>query len=180
MKEAILIYKKKKFINWFLDTYRLKRPDSSRLLKFIMKQERILLNTHFVEDVRKLPNALMISATDAPTVAFLCRVRERYYDNIDEIIEVLASDPPEELFIRLSFDREFICSMCGTVIMKPETRDKLFYHQVVKDLEEEINRAFGEKDKRKDEMMAEINLALEKGDKELFNSLAEMYKEFFI
>ena len=174
-----MLYKKKKFINWFLGKYTLKKQEASRILDFMSSQERLLVNTYFVESVRHLPNALVISSTDAATVSFLCRINNEYYEDIDEIISLLANEPPEELFVWLSFDRDYMCSVCNTDLeLVPEIREKVFYHQVVRALENEISQKILGREKRKAELLAEIDLALEKRDRDLFYFLSKRLKRF--
>jgi len=40
MEEAVMLYKKKKFINWFLGKYTLKKQEASRILDFSAIQGR--------------------------------------------------------------------------------------------------------------------------------------------
>lgn len=178
MQEAYSVYQKKRYVRWFLDTYELKNPRTAKILNFIANDDELLQKIYFVEDVRRLPNALIVSATDASTVSFLCRINDVYYEDIDELIKVLEVEPPEELFVRLSFNREFLCFMCETVLdLKPEVGNKMFYYQVIRNLEDEINRRFYEKGKSKEVLITQIDEALLSGDRDLFQRLSAEYKE---
>lgn len=180
MKRTVRLMKKKKFINWFLEAYRLKTPDAAKILEIVTANEDLLQRTHFVENVRSLPSAVIISAQGAETVSFLCRINNVYYEDIDEFISVLEYDPPEELFIWLSFNREFLCSMCDIVLgVKPDIDDKIFYHQVIKNLERELNFKVRDISERKKKLVSEIDQALVHGDKDRFMALSELYKEMF-
>lgn len=178
MQEAYSVYQKKRFIRWFLDTYELKNPRAAKILNFIANDDELLQKVYFVEDVRRLPNALIVSSADASTVSFLCRISDVYYEDIDELIDVLRAEPPEELFVRLSFNREFLCFMCETVLdLKPEVGNKMFYYQVIRTLEDEINRRIYEKGKSKELLMTQIDKALSAGDRDLFQQLSEKYRQ---
>lgn len=178
MQEAYLVYQKKRYIRWFLDTYELKNSRTAKILDFIANHDELLQKIYFVEDVRRLPNALIISSTDASTVSFLCRINDCYYEDVDEVIHILDTEPPDELFVRLSFNREFLCFICETVLdFKPDVGNKIFYHQVVRSLEEEMNRKIIKKQERKADLMSLIDNALENGDKENFIKLAEQFKD---
>ncbi len=178
MQEAYLVYQKKRYIRWFLDTYELKNPRTAKILNFIANNDELLQKIYFVEDVRRLPNALIISSTDASTVSFLCRIDDCYYEDIDEVIQILNTEPPEELFIRLSFNREFLCFICETVLdFKPDVGNKIFYHQVVRSLEDEMNGKIIKKQERKADLMSQIDNALENGDKEKFMKLSKLYRD---
>ncbi|PKM81489.1 MAG: hypothetical protein CVU89_09300 [Firmicutes bacterium HGW-Firmicutes-14] len=178
MEEAILVYKKKKYIDWFLEKHRLKRSDTAKILEFLIDNEELLIKTHFVEDVRYLPNALLISAVDSSTVSFLCRLNDRYYEDIDEIMNLLDSLPPEDFFVRLSFKSTVISSLQRAVLNnKQDIRRKIFYHQVVKRLEWELTRAIICKERHKTTLLAQIDLALQEGDKEKFFDLTAEFKK---
>lgn len=180
MKKTVQLMKKKKFINWFLETYRLKTPNAAKILGALTANEDLLQRTHFVENVRSLPSAVIISAQGAETVSFLCRINNVYYEDIDEFIAQLEYELPEELFIWLSFNREYLCAMCDIVLgFKPEIDDKIFYHQVIKDLERELNFKVRDVDERKKKLVSEIDQALIKGDKDRFMALATLFKEMF-
>ncbi len=176
-----MLYKKKKFINGFLSKYELKKPAASQILNFLLSRDRLLASTYFVENVRHLPNALIISATNASTVSFLCRINNEYYDDIEEIICLLDQDTPEELFVWLSFEKDYMCSACNTDLdMVPEIREKVFYYQVIRALEDEMGQKILDREQRKAEILAEIDIALEKGDRARFNYLAARYKKLLL
>lgn len=180
MKEAALLYKKKKFINWFMETFRLKRPEAARILKFLTEGDELLQRVHFVDNVRHLPSALIISATDAVTVSFLCRINDVYFENIDEILAHLEYNPPEDLYVWLSFNREFLCSMCDIAFGgEPDVEEKIFYHRVVKNLEKELNIKIRDSKSRKNRLLVEIDKALDNQDKERFMELSKIYKKYF-
>lgn len=180
MKKIVQLMKKKKFINWFLETYRLKTPEAAKILGAVLAAEDLLQRTHFVENVRNMPSAVIISAQGAETVSFLCRLNNVYYEDIDEFISVLEYDPPEELVIWLSFNREHLCSMCDIVLgVKPEIDGKMFYHQVIKDLERELNFKVRGIAEQKKKLIFEIDQALITGDKDGFMALSSLYKEMF-
>jgi len=178
MKEATGLYKKKKYISWFLGNHKLKKPEAAKILEFIMENEEILARVRFVENVRRLPSALVISSLDASTAALFCRINDIYYEHIDDIIYVLSSNPPEDLFVWLSFNREFMCSMCESILeIKPEIRNKIFYYQVVRNLEEELFKKFRERDKHREELLRQIDDALKNKNRELFYQLTNMYRQ---
>jgi uncharacterized protein YpiB (UPF0302 family) len=180
MKETVQLMKKKKFINWFLETYRLKTPDAAKILGAVKANEDLLRHTHFVENVRCLPSAVIISAQGAETVSFLCRINNVYYEDIDEFIALLEYDPPEELYVWLSFNREYLCSMCDIVLgAKPDIDNRIFYHKVIKNLERELNFKVRDIAERKKRLVSEIDQALVQGDKDRFMALSELFKEMF-
>lgn len=180
MKDAVLLHKKKKFITWFMQTYRLKRPDTAKVLGFLANNDWLLARTHFVENVRYLPNAIIISAENTSTVSFLCRIDNVYYEDVDKIIAHLDMAPPEDLFVWLAFDREFLCSLCtGVLEDRPETGQHMVYYRVVRELEKELNLAIDAREKHRAKLLKEIDETLKEGDRERFFVLSSLYKELF-
>ncbi|WP_418791327.1 YpiB family protein [Phosphitispora sp. TUW77] len=181
MEEAVMLYKKKKFINAFLSKFELKKQEACQVLNFLLSRDRLLANTYFVENVRCLPNALIISASNASTVSFLCRINNEYYEDIEEIIYLLDYETPEELFVWLSFEKNFMYLTCiNDLEIVPEIRDKIFHYQVIRVLEDEMTQKILDREKRKTEMLTEIDLALDNGDRKKFNYLVTRYKKLFI
>lgn len=168
--------RKKKFLAWFMEKNQLKRPDTYQILQLLFHEEQLLRISHFVDDVRYLPNALIISAEGAPTVSFLCRINGIYYENVAEVTAVLINNPPEELYIRLAFDRELIC--CPCIEQLAEEPDVEFSERLKK-LESELNRIAFLKEEKRLKLQAEIDDALEKRDRDRFYYLSDLYKKFF-
>lgn len=180
MNETVLLLKKKKFITWFMQTYRLKRPEAARLLGFLMERDALLVKIHFVENVRYLPNALIISTEDSVTVSFLCRINNVYLEDIDLIIAQLDSSPPEDLFIWLSFSREFLCNICDTVLcVRPEIRDVIPDNQMIRELEEELNFKLQARGEHRLKLLGEIDETLANGNRGRFLKLSALFRELF-
>jgi|GEM_PF-933178 len=178
MEEAVLIYKKKKFMDWFLRTFMLKQPEMAKVVNFLIGRDELVKNIHFVENVRHLPNALIISAVDAVTVSFLCRINGEYYEDAEDILAILDSDQPPELFVWLSFNPSFMCSACQSVLrVGPEIREKMFYYQVITELEAELNKKIEAREEAKARLKTEIDTALDLRDRARFFELAARYKE---
>lgn len=178
MENVVMVHKKKQLIQWFLNNFALKRPEAAKILNLFLRRDSLLINSHFVENVRNLPNALIISAVDSVTVSFLCRINDVYYEDIDEIMAIMEFAPPDSLYVWLSFDRDLMCSVCQTVFeVKPEVNSELFYYQVVKEIEQEIGTRIKVREECKQGLLAEIDLALDCQDRENFYKLSERYKE---
>lgn len=177
MEEAILVYKKKKYINWFIENCRLKLPETVKILEFLIEREELLANTHFVRNIRYLPNALLISAVDTGTVSFLCRIGGRYYEDLAQIMVRLGQLPPQDFFVWLSWGEKKSCPVSQAVLTdKPEVRQKLYYHQVIKQLEQNLTRQTLARERHRFLLLAQIDLALERRDRKKFLDLTARYK----
>lgn len=106
------IQRKKAFISWFLEAFKLKKPDAARILRLMLDSEPLLRRVQLVDSVRFLPTAVLISSQDAKTVSYLLKIDNRFFEDIDEFMEALAEAREEIIYLCLSFNREFACAFC--------------------------------------------------------------------
>lgn len=179
MQEANSLLMKKRYLEWFLETFSLKEPEAANLLRHIADDDDILEKVHFVDDIRGLPSAILVSAVHTGTVSFLYRLNDQYYENIHQVIHILnGTNLPEDIFIRLSFDKETFCLLCEKQVMQaPGVAEKLFYYRVIRELEQELNDRFKNREEQKNLIMKEIDVALATGDREGFYKLSAMYNQ---
>lgn len=178
MQDANLLYLKKRYIKWFLDSFLLKEPETIKVLSFIYSNDELLEKVHFVSDIRKLPNAMLLSAAGTHTVSFLFRLNGDYYEDINQIVSTLSNTPPKELFVRLAFNQDNMCSYSQDVLEPvPEVRNKVFYQQVVKDLEEELNKTAKLRMEGKEYLLKKIDKALKQGNRDLFYKYSYIYRQ---
>lgn len=178
MQDANLLYLKKRYLKWFLDSFVLKEPEAAKILSLISSSEELLEKIHFVDDVRKLPNAMIVSAGGTQTVSFLFRLNGVYYEDINQILALLSNKPPGELFIRLSFNKEIFCTFCDTVLEpSTEVKKRIFYHRVLQDLEKELNEKVNLKIASKKYLMNQIDKALKQGNRDMFYKYSYIYRQ---
>ena len=70
------VLEKKRFINWFLNNYQLKRRESVWILNYLMNHERVLEHVHFVDEARLCPKGVVISTkcVDDPPFGRGCEI----------------------------------------------------------------------------------------------------------
>jgi uncharacterized protein YpiB (UPF0302 family) len=54
----------------------------------------------------------LISAAGSKTFPFICKLRGKFYNDVDQIIEELRCNPPETLLCRLSVPSTPACNFC--------------------------------------------------------------------
>jgi uncharacterized protein YpiB (UPF0302 family) len=103
---------KKEFIYWFLTNHYLKWPHVSKLLYYLYNNESLLNRTLFSRYLSNQGDTLLISATGSKTFPFICKLRGRFYNDVDQIIDELRCNPPETLLCRLSVPSTPACIFC--------------------------------------------------------------------
>src|SRR5690606_40695317 len=71
MSTSVSVEDKKRFIQWFLKNYQLKKRESAWILHYILNHAEILLNINFVRDVIFCPRGMMITSNFSEEVPFL-------------------------------------------------------------------------------------------------------------
>jgi uncharacterized protein YpiB (UPF0302 family) len=103
---------KKEFIYWFLTNHHLKWPHVSKLLYYLYNNEALLNRTLFTKYLNNRADTLLISAGGSKTFPFICKLRGKFFNDVDQIIEELSCHPPETLLCRLSVPPTPACNFC--------------------------------------------------------------------
>ena len=168
------------FIQWFLDTCLLKEEKTRNILNLIANNNYLLHRVRIVENIRFMPNALLISAKGAKTVSYLYRLNNEHYEDTEVVINKLLSNPPQEFYLWLSFDRERMNTLAGKILEGKS--EKALEKDLIKQLGlfEEKAAVQGENQELQKELLLKlIDEALAKGDREGFQKLSERYKQYF-
>lgn len=171
------LQQKKEFIQWFLDTCLLKDKNSRNILDLIANTNYLLHRVRIVENIRFMPNALLISAKGAKTVSYLYRLNNENYEDAELVVNKLYANPPQELHLWLSFDRERMNNLAGKILEGKS--ENAFEKDLIKELETYEKRAAEQREKQdlqKEWLLKLIDEALTKGDREGFQKLSERYK----
>jgi uncharacterized protein YpiB (UPF0302 family) len=167
--------RKKEYIQWFLHRHHLKSPETAAILQYILENDYLLDRVTIVEDIRYLPDAVLISATDTETVSYLLRLGGAYFEYVQDFLAHLKAFPPDELFVRLSFNKDIVCFHCkerqGAHISDPITGGEIW--EIVARLEED----FSAREKQVKEILRLIDGALDAGNREEFIRLTIEYRQ---
>ncbi|MDA8233539.1 MAG: YpiB family protein [Clostridia bacterium] len=174
----VKILQNRRLISKYLRDYCPKDFRGQRVLELLLSCDFLLDRVQLVENIRYMPNAILVSAEGSQTFPFLCRLYDRYYDNIDEIRAILLNNPPEQIFLWLSVDKELTCGLCGeNLLVTSDAQAFVLLKRFTRVLQEELEAEALRKERVKHELMCRIDKALSAGDRELFGKLAEKYKK---
>ncbi|GEM02845.1 Uncharacterized protein YpiB, UPF0302 family [Halolactibacillus halophilus] len=99
----VSIQAKKACLHWFLNRHQVKQRDSLYLLHFLMREESLLTQVHFVYDVQYAPRGILISAEGANKPAFKFYKNHLVTTEVDKAFHDIRLNKDEPLYIELSF-----------------------------------------------------------------------------
>ena len=103
MASSVPNYEKKNFIKWFLKNFQLKRREGVWILNYLLTDEKLLKNVHFVEEAHYCPRAIVMSSVDTTGIPF------RYYkgkvmtNDAEKSFHDLRMNHSDQVFIQLNF-----------------------------------------------------------------------------
>ncbi|GLO66216.1 ReoY family proteolytic degradation factor [Oceanobacillus kimchii] len=170
----VTVGEKKKFIQWFLNNYRLKKRESVWILNYICNHENLLEKFNFVlDDIKFCPRGVEMSTncTDGAPFKF-------YKENVtsrdaERAFHDIRLNRDEEMYIQINFsDSKISQNYLGVVVDNPHATESL----TISD-ETENFLDFMLLQMKRDNLMKEIDRALEKQDQDAFNKLSTKYAE---
>nr|WP_285842554.1 ReoY family proteolytic degradation factor [Ureibacillus chungkukjangi] len=171
---SIPIIDKKSFVRWFLKNYQLKRRECVWILNYLLSNDNLLENIHFVEEAHYCPRAIVMSSVDSTGVPFRFYKGNIMTSDAEKSFHDLRLHPNESMYIQLNFpnippSQQYLAVLEENPFMPKylhiSERDRLI-------AEEMLNNsllAFQE-----EKLLKEIDDALDKGDKEKFYSLSNL------
>ncbi|WP_407370525.1 ReoY family proteolytic degradation factor [Carnobacterium sp.] len=177
MNIQISLEAKKIFLGWFLDRYQLKRRESMWILNYLLNHDIVLNKVHFVESVDKTPRGMMISTTEMSNEAFLFYKNGTVFSDPEQAFHEVRLNWQEEMYIELVFLNPWKSAEYLTVLEDNP------YHKwnetISMQLVEEVELALEtfSLTERKQNTLHQIDLSLEKEDRERFIQLSKQLKE---
>lgn len=166
---------KRKFIEYFLKHYQLKRREGKWVLNYLKAEESHLEKIHFVEDASLCPKGLVFTAHGVESSEFYFYSDGLKSSNIEKVFNTLKREPIDNLYIELNFPHWQMNDAYIEVLEKnPYALDILNLtpeEQLMVDsvIEDNMN-AFAV-----DYLVREIDAALDSADMPLFYSLTDQY-----
>ncbi|WP_302328478.1 ReoY family proteolytic degradation factor [Salirhabdus salicampi] len=174
---TISVLQKKRFIQWFLNNYQLKRRECVWILNYVMNHEHVLKHVHFVREARVCPKGIIISAKCVDDPPF------RFYKE-----QIMTSDPEksfhdirlndhESIFIQLNYKKANQCPRYAGVMEENPYLPEDYYitekdQQAAEKMMNHVLYNFQVK-----KIQAAIDQALDDGDKEKFHMLIEQLNQ---
>lgn len=139
----VSVEKKREFIVWFLEHYKMKWKECFWMLEYFLKNEGALKRVHFVENVEfDKPISLFMSAQSTKTTPFKYYSNNLVSEDPDKAFEHIRFNLKEKIFIELNFADKFRYPLFIEVLegeVTDETdlpmTDRVELAQVVNDLE---------------------------------------------
>lgn len=172
----ISIAEKRKFIQWFLKHYELRR-ETAWLLRYLSSDDQLLKRIHFVDHVTSLPCAMIISTRCSNMVPFRYTNHQRMCLDVETAFYDIQMNPDVELYIGLYFkDRstcpEYAAIMEGNPMEKYDlVQDKLLSLFAEMILDQAL------RDFQRRELYKKIDDALASRDEQSFLQLSEQWKK---
>lgn len=171
MYSQISIYEKKDFIKWFLKKYQLKQREAVWILTYLIENDELLIHTHFVNDAKYCPRAMVLTSTCSNQVPFLFFKGKIMTDNPDKLFHDIRLNPDETLYIQLNFKQAEQAPFYASIL--EDNPFAPFYWQM-RQQDQEISERLIEQfqfDHQKHLLESEIDEALDKKDEIKFLKL---------
>lgn len=177
METSVSNKDKKTFVRWFLKRFDLKRRECVWILNYIVGHEELLSRVHFVEDAHYCPRAIVMSTTESSGIPFrfykgnimTADPEKSFHDlrmNIEKDIYIqlnFPKQPPTDLYLVVVEENPYIPSY-----MQISSEDK----KVAQSMLQKSVYEFQQK-----KLLADIDVALDAGDKETFLTLSAQLKQ---
>ncbi len=103
MNRDIPIQAKKDFIQMILKQYELKNLASKWILEYVLVNDHLLVNSHFVKDASHCPRGIMISTTCSPRVGFRFHKKHVVTFDVDKAFHDLRFNKDEPMYWQINF-----------------------------------------------------------------------------
>ena len=165
---------KKNFISWFVSNHALKRREALWILNYLLNHELLLKQIHFVEKVDCTPKGMWFSTDKAPDESFYFYKAGTRFNNPEQAFHDIRLNWKEECYIEMEFEDSYL------TMVKFGILEKNPFYEEESSSDEEVHQALAEiqTDVLKQEILTQIDQALETGNQELFIKLTEQLKEF--
>lgn len=173
MLSSVTAKDKKKFIQWFLNHYRLKKRESVWILNYLVNHMDILEHVHFVRDVKYCPRGVMISSRCSDKIPFRFYKNHLVTTDAEKTFHDIRLNKQEALFIQLNFHQANQSSYYAAVLEENPFLPDDYYvtkddKQTAVDLLDQLLM-----NQKKDQLLEEIDLALDTGNQTKFIELTK-------
>lgn len=177
MSASVSIEDKKNFLTWVLNHLKFKRRESVWILHYLLGHKSVLENVHFVNGAKFCPRGLIMSTTCSDHIPF------RYYKS-----HIVTTDPEkafhdirlncdQKLYLELNFKQAYQNTQYVSVIEENPFIPEDFFLSV--EDKQNANQLLNQSVYRfqKTQLKAEIDAALDCGDKRKFLELSQALKQ---
>lgn len=105
MQTPVSAKDKKKFLQWFLSNYQLKKRESVWILNYVINHHEILENVHFVHDAKFCLRSVIITSQCSKEVPFRFYKNHLVTTDAEKAFHDIRLNQHESLYIQLNFDK---------------------------------------------------------------------------
>lgn len=175
MEQAVTIQQKKSFLKWLTNNHKFRVRESLWILDYLYNHESMLGKTHFVEEVEQTPRGIYMSVAGVDEADFVFYKNGRSYNDPVQAFHEVRLNWSSELFLEIAFTDAWQSTEYLTVL---EDNPHAPWNQAVSaDLVNEMKQALQYETLRqaKEDVLQQIDEALQVGDREQFNELSAQF-----
>jgi uncharacterized protein YpiB (UPF0302 family) len=177
-KKTISDWAKKNFLHWFVENYLQESEVIKQVLLQIAQNEPMLAKVHIVVDGSYLRPLLVISTEGTNTPSFLLKTFDSTITNPTLILSRLQLLKDSPIYLTLYFPDRNNCEPLQAVIEEnPKLLDSNDARQMLMDFELSLWSETIKHDIERQEIMAQIDKALDERNKRKFKRLVKQLKE---
>src|SRR5699024_1208974 len=184
MQTPVSVKDKKSFIQWFLNNYQLKKRESVWILNYIVNNDKLLSNIHFVREAKFCPRGLIMTSNCSDEVPFRFYKKQLLTTDAEKSLHDIRMNQHEPLYIQLNFNKSYQNIFYAAVLVEnpfipdeyfitetdqktaKQLLDKTIYDSRHKSLREKIDSALDERDR---DTFTELSKQLHKLEREKSN-----------
>jgi uncharacterized protein YpiB (UPF0302 family) len=169
----IELKEKKRFIKWLLGRYQMKRRESMWILNYLINHDIVLNKTRFVEQVDQTPRGIRIATIGTDTPAFRFYKEGREFEDPEQAFHEVRLNWHTDLYIEVIFQDAWNSAEYLSIL---EDNPFAKWNDTITDeLSMEVDEALERFQlmERKQELLKEIDAALEGEKRESFLSLTK-------
>ena len=173
MASSVPLIEKKTFIRWFLKNFQLKKREGVWILNYLLSEDALLRNVHFVEDAHYTERGIIMSSVDDEGVPFRYYRGKMMTQDAEKCFHDLRLNSQDHFYIQMNFPGAYTyINYLAVVEQNPfvptnvpvSMQDEMTVVQVVE------NSLFLQQEEK---LLQQIDKALDVGDKEKFYELTE-------
>lgn len=177
MTTPVSVNEKKDFIRWFLNHYQLKRRECVWILNYLMSHDQLMEKVHFVEQAQFCPRGLVMSTHCVDDVPFRFYKQNVMTTDAEKSFHDIRLNRDEEIYIQLNFRsanqaHQFVAVLEENPYIPSDLQtnemDQLIAEQFLTRSIKKFNR---------EKLLKQIDEALDRHDKVLFQQLAKQLKK---
>ncbi|GIO28448.1 ReoY family proteolytic degradation factor [Ornithinibacillus bavariensis] len=173
MQTPVSAKDKKKFLQWFLSNYQLKKRESVWILNYLINHHEILENVHFVHDAKFCLRSVIITSQCSKEVPFRFYKNHLVTTDAEKAFHDIRLNQHESLYIQLNFDKSNQNHMYAAVLEEnPFVPDEYVITQQDREnadflLENSLYEF------KKKQLLQRIDQSLDEQDRDKFHQLVE-------